>query len=92
MSDLVIQLHTAQPATRRERLLKQKVADLERRNTALEVQADALISAFVKEAMFVWVSSLEEPPTDAEVTARRNRLFRHYTGIALDATARKGLS
>lgn len=60
--------------------------------TRTQIQLRALLDHVVNEALVAWLGCLDTSPTDAQITAHREQLRRHYTGICLNATAQKGLN
>ncbi|MFJ5984247.1 hypothetical protein [Lentzea sp. NPDC092896] len=79
MSDIVIQLHAARPASAKERQLDIQL-------TRTQIQLSALIDHIVTEAVSRWLSQQETSPTDEQIAAEQDRFRRHYTGVAAAAT------
>lgn len=73
-------------------LAARRVRQLEIQLTRLQIQHEAVVTAVIAEAMFVWMKDWPEtwpPLTDEQIADHEAGLRRHYFDIAMKATARK---
>lgn len=67
-----------------------KVARLESALRNKEMQLDKVIETAVQQQVFVWLSSLDTPPTQDDITQKASEIRAWWRGIALSATNQRG--